>query len=70
MFAKQRFVHRSKPCCQNLKHFDNVFITAGNNIVEIFESFTVSQFTKKIKNKKVLGAKGRNRIAKLGQGQG
>jgi hypothetical protein len=32
-------VHCSKTC-QTLKHFDNVFATAGNNIVEVFESLT------------------------------
>ena len=31
-------VHRSKTCCQTLKHFDNVFATGGNNIVEVFDS--------------------------------
>ena len=31
MSAKQRCVHRSKPCCQTLKHFDNVFATGGKN---------------------------------------
>jgi hypothetical protein len=34
--AKQRRVHRSKTC-QTLKHFDNVFATGENNIVEVFE---------------------------------
>jgi hypothetical protein len=33
--AKQRCVHRSKTCCQTLKHFDNVFAIGGNNIVEV-----------------------------------
>ena len=33
--AKQRCVHHSKACCQTLKHFDNVFATGGNNIVEV-----------------------------------
>jgi len=36
MSAKQRCVHRSKTCCQPFKHFDNVFATCGNNIVEVF----------------------------------
>jgi hypothetical protein len=26
----------------SLKHFDNVFATGGNNIVEVFESLTAS----------------------------
>ena len=30
-----------KTCCQTLKHFDNVFTTGGNNIVEVFESLTI-----------------------------
>ena len=68
MSAKQRCAHRSKTCCQNLKHFNNVFVTGGNNIVEMFESFTVHQFC--FKKIKVLGPKGLNRIAKIGQGQG
>jgi len=52
MSAKQRRAHRSK--------------TGGNNIVEMLESCT---FHKKINKKfKVLGAKGLNRIAKIGQG--
>jgi hypothetical protein len=38
MSAKQWCVHRSKTCCQTLKHFDNAFATGGNNIVEVFES--------------------------------
>jgi hypothetical protein len=42
MSAKQRCVHRSKTCCQTLQHFDNVFATGGNNIVEVFESLTTS----------------------------
>ena len=42
MSAKQRYVHRSKTCCQTLKHFDNVFATDGNNIVEVFESINVN----------------------------
>jgi hypothetical protein len=25
-------VHRSKSCCQTLKHFDNIFTVGGNNI--------------------------------------
>ena len=28
--------------CQTLKHFDNVFATGGNNIVEVFESLSTS----------------------------
>ena len=36
----KRCVRRSKSCCQTLKHFDNVFATGGNNIVEVFESLT------------------------------
>ena len=39
MPAKQRGVHRSTTC-QTLKHFDNVFATGGNNIVEVFDSLT------------------------------
>ena len=35
-------IMRSKTCCQTLKHFDNVFATGGNNIVEVFESLTTS----------------------------
>ena len=67
MSAKQWCVHRSKTCCQNLKHFNNVFLTGGNKN-KMFESFTVHQiFFLKIK---VLGPKGLNRIAKIGQGQG
>ena len=31
-----------KTCCSTLKHFDNVFATGGNNIVEVFESLTTS----------------------------
>jgi hypothetical protein len=38
LFDKQWCVHRSKTCCQTLKHFDNVFATGGNNIGEVFES--------------------------------
>jgi hypothetical protein len=41
MSAKQRCVHRSKTCCQTLKHFDNVFATGRNKIVEVFESLAV-----------------------------
>ena len=37
-FLKQRCVHRSKTCCQTVKHFDNVFATGRNNIVEVLES--------------------------------
>jgi len=37
MSTKQRCVHRSNTCCQTLKHFDHVFGTGGNNIVEVFE---------------------------------
>jgi precorrin-6B methylase 2 len=29
---------------KTLKHFDNVFVTGGNNIVEVFESLTVNKF--------------------------
>ena len=29
-------------CCQTPKHFDNVFATGGNNIVEVFESLITS----------------------------
>jgi hypothetical protein len=36
MSDKQGCVHRSKTYCQTLKHFDNVFATVGNNIVEVF----------------------------------
>ena len=43
--TKQRCVHRSKSCYQTLKHFDNVFATGGNNIVEVFESLTTSFWT-------------------------
>jgi hypothetical protein len=39
-FYIQNCVHRSKPSCQTLKHFENVFATGGNNIVEVFESLT------------------------------
>ena len=45
MSAKQQCVHRSKTCCQTLKHFDNVFATGRNNIVEVFESLAVTQFS-------------------------
>ena len=45
MSTKQRCVHRSKPCCQTLKHINNVFATGGNNIVEVFESLTTSFWT-------------------------
>jgi hypothetical protein len=31
MSAKQRCVHRSKTCCQSLKHFDNVISTCYEN---------------------------------------
>jgi hypothetical protein len=34
-------IMRSKTC-QTLKHFDNVFATGGNYIVEVFESLTTS----------------------------
>jgi precorrin-6B methylase 2 len=37
---KNNGVHLSKTSCQTLKHFDNVFATGGNNIVEVFESLT------------------------------
>ena len=41
--AKQRRVHRSKTCqTLKVKHFDNVFATGENNIVEVFESLTTS----------------------------
>jgi hypothetical protein len=30
--TKQWCVHRSKTCCQTLKHFDNVFATGENNV--------------------------------------
>ena len=43
MSAKQRCIHRSKTCL-TLKHFDHVFATGGNNIVEVFESLTTSTF--------------------------
>ena len=32
--------HVGPICCQTLKHFDNVFATGGNNIVEVFENLT------------------------------
>ena len=32
----------SKTCCQTLKHFDNVFVTGGYNMVEVFESLTTN----------------------------
>ena len=35
-------VHRSKPCCQIPKHFDNVISTCCENVVEVFESLTIS----------------------------
>jgi hypothetical protein len=37
-------IMRSKTC-QTLKHFDNVFATGGNYIVEVFESLTTSFWT-------------------------
>ena len=37
MSAEQRRVHRSQTC-QTLKHFDNVFATGRNNIVEVYET--------------------------------
>ena len=36
-------IMRSKTC-ETLKHFDNVFGTGGNDIVEVFESLTTSFF--------------------------
>jgi len=42
MSAKQWCVHRSKTCCQTLKHFDNVISTCCENVVEVFESLTTS----------------------------
>ena len=42
MSTKQMCVYRSKTCCRTLKHFDNVFATDGNNIVEVFESIKVN----------------------------
>jgi hypothetical protein len=35
---KQQCVRHSNTCCQTLKHFDNVFATGGNNIVDVFGS--------------------------------
>ena len=35
MSAKQRCIHRSKTCCQTLKHFENVFSTCCENVVEV-----------------------------------
>ena len=40
--AKQRCVHRSKTCCQTLKHYHNIFASGGNNTVEVFQSLTTS----------------------------
>jgi hypothetical protein len=40
IITKQRCVHRSKTCCQTLKHFDNVIFTCCENVVEVFESLT------------------------------
>ena len=38
MSTKQGCVHRSsKVCCQTLKHFGNVFVRGGNNIVKVFK---------------------------------
>ena len=34
-------VHRSKTCCQTLKHFNNVISTCCENVVEVFESLTI-----------------------------
>ena len=42
-FPLNNCVHNSKTC-QTLKHFDNVFATGGNNIVEVFECLTISFF--------------------------
>ena len=36
--AKQRCVHRSKNCCQTLKHFDNVISTYCENVVKVFDN--------------------------------
>ena len=35
-------LHMFHCICQTLKHFDNVFATGGNNIVEVFESLLTS----------------------------
>jgi hypothetical protein len=32
MSAKQQCFHRSKTCCQTLKHFDNVISTSCENV--------------------------------------
>ena len=32
----------SKTCCQTLKYFNNVFVTGGYNMVEVFESLTTN----------------------------
>ena len=44
MSAKQRCVHRSKTCCQTLKHFDNVISTCRENVQISDGCFDVSPF--------------------------
>jgi hypothetical protein len=44
IIAKLTYFHRSKTCCQTLKHFDNLLATGRNNIVEVFESLTRNFF--------------------------
>jgi hypothetical protein len=40
MSTKQRCVHRSKVCCQTLKHYNNVFATGENNVGYLLVSST------------------------------